>query len=118
MPSGGGGGGLSRDAILAALDAAHTQAPQPQQPARRGAISAPTAAGLRAIGEFAKGGEVAGPGGPRDDAISAQLSDGEHVWDAASVTALGDGDNERGQALLNEMRQRIKAHNGGKKRKH
>lgn len=50
------------------------------------------------------GGKVAGPGGPRDDAIPAWLSNGEHVVDAASVNAIGGGDNLRGQQALNQVR--------------
>lgn len=66
---------------------------------------------------MAKGGPVRGPGGPRDDAVDAHLSNGEHVFDADAVTALGDGDNARGQALLNEMRSRVKAHRASQNRK-
>jgi hypothetical protein len=43
-----------------------------------------------------------------DDAIPAQLSNGEHVFDEASVTALGDGDNELGQLRLNKLRAMLK----------
>jgi hypothetical protein len=64
---------------------------------------------LRQAGEYSYGGEVDGPGGPRDDAIPARLSDGEHVIDTASVNALGGGDNERGQMLLNQLREMLKA---------
>lgn len=39
---------------------------------------------------FADGGFVRGPGGPRDDLINANLSNGEHVTNAAAVAA---GDN-------------------------
>lgn len=53
---------------------------------------------------FEGGGEVDGPGGPRDDAIPAMLSNGEHVFDTASVNALGDGDNDVGQMRLNRIR--------------
>lgn len=43
---------------------------------------------LRWVG-FAKGGPVRGPGGPKGDKIPARLSDGEHVWTAREVRALG-----------------------------
>lgn len=120
---GGGGGGMSRDAILAQLMAAHQEGPVqgdigglPANPVTQpGAI---LDARMRTAGAYARGGPVQGPGGPRDDLVPANLSDGEHVVDAETVSALGDGDNERGQALLNEMRQRIKAHAKGKKRSH
>lgn len=121
---GGTAGGMSRDAIMAALNAAQMQA-QPQKtgigalPANP--LTAPGAivqAQMKDAGAYADGGPIRGPGGPRTDSIPARLSDGEHVFDAEAVTALGDGDNEKGQALLNEMRHRIKAHTAGKGRKH
>lgn len=56
----------------------------------------------------ADGGPIRGPGGPRDDAIPARLSNGEHVFDADSVTAIGGGDNELGQIELNKLRALLK----------
>lgn len=125
---GGTGGGMSRDAILAALTSAQMQA----QPQRTGMAALPAnpvtdpgailAAQGQQAGAYANGGQVKGPirgpGTATSDSIAvpmqgggkAHLSNGEHVFDADSVTALGDGDNEKGQALLNEMRTRIKAH--------
>jgi len=112
----GGGGGLSREAVLAALDAASAPPAATSQPT--GIAGLPTnplntgginTARVQAAG-LAGGGAVRGPGGPRDDAVPIMGSNGEHMFDAESVTALGDGDNEKGQALLNEMRARIKAH--------
>jgi hypothetical protein len=38
---------------------------------------------------FAEGGEVEGPGGPKDDAIPARLSDGEYIIPAEVVRAKG-----------------------------
>jgi len=38
---------------------------------------------------FADGGPVIGPGGPKDDAIDARLSNGEHVLTANDVRAMG-----------------------------
>jgi hypothetical protein len=123
LPGGSTSGGMSREAILAALSDAHAQGQQrsgigalPANPVTNpGAIND---ARMRSAGAYASGGAIRGPGGPTDDAIPARLSDGEHVFDAEAVTALGDGDNEKGQALLNEMRHRIKAHRAGQKRKH
>ena len=40
-------------------------------------------------GGWRRGGEVDGPGGPRDDLIPARLSDGEYVVKANSTSALG-----------------------------
>lgn len=116
LPS-GGGGGMSREAVRAALDAA--SAPAKPAPGSMGAL--PTnpvtnpggvrKAQMQEMG-LRNGGEVDGPGGPREDAIPARLSDGEHVMDAATVTALGDGDNAKGQEILNQMRAAIKKHHG------
>jgi hypothetical protein len=58
--------------------------------------------------DYDGGGAVRGPGGPRDDAILAHLSNGEHVVDAAAVTALGRGSNARGQKKLNALRAVLK----------
>jgi murein DD-endopeptidase MepM/ murein hydrolase activator NlpD len=46
---------------------------------------------------FADGGKVRGPGGPRDDAIKANLSDGEFVVNAAAVARPGN------EAMLEAM---------------
>lgn len=61
----------------------------------------------------ADGGPIRGPGGPRDDAIPARLSNGEHVFDAESVNALGGGSNERGQMELNKLRALLKGNRRG-----
>jgi hypothetical protein len=119
LPAASTGGGMSRDAILAALTEAHQQGQAaPAQQFNPNNLPLPTARGLRAAGEYAAGGAIRGPGGPKDDVVPVMASNGEHMFDEASVTALGDGDNEKGQALLNEMRARIKAHAAGKKGKH
>jgi hypothetical protein len=47
---------------------------------------------------FAFGGSVHGPGGPRDDAIPAWLSNGEHVMDVPTVAAFG------GHGFFNALR--------------
>lgn len=116
LPSVGTAGGMSREAIMAALTAAQMQA-QPQKTGMGALPANPLTRPSQIIdaqaanaGAYANGGPIHGPGGPRTDSIPARLSDGEHVIDAEAVTALGDGDNAKGQALLNEMRHRIKAH--------
>jgi hypothetical protein len=122
---GGGGGGMSREAVLAELDRARgTPAlPAPAASAPAAPMIDPTnpravnarreaAAGLK------KGGPVRGPGGPKDDVIPVMASNGEHMIDAETVTAIGEGDNGKGQAILNELRARVKAHaktKGGKR---
>ena len=122
---GGGGGGMSREAVARALDEARGST-DISVPARTGmgALPANPVTNPKAITDkrlqdaenYRKGGEVDGPGGPRDDAIDAHLSDGEHVIDAATVTALGDGDNAAGQALLNELREKAKSYHAAKTR--
>lgn len=66
------------------------------------------AAQMKAAGQFADGGPVWGPGSQRSDSIPARLSNGEHVMDARSVTAIGGGNNDRGQAMLNSMRSALR----------
>lgn len=76
----------------------------------------------RAKGGLAQCAECGGMGGqsaPRyvqggtsgqSDKIPAMLSDGEYVFDADSVAALGDGNNAAGAAALDQMRQNIRKH--------
>ena len=59
-------------------------------------------------GKMADGGAVSGPGGPRDDKVPAMLSDGEHVWTAAEVNAMGGGDNALGQRKLTRLRELVR----------
>lgn len=55
-------------------------------------------------------GYVTGPGGGQDDLIDARLSPGEYVFDADTVAALGDGNNEEGARRLDAMREQIRGH--------
>lgn len=57
---------------------------------------------------YKKGGDVKGPGGPKDDAIPAWLSNGEHVIEAEVVDKIGGGDNKQGQKVLNKVRALLK----------
>lgn len=57
---------------------------------------------------MAGGGPVVGPGGPKSDQVPAMLSNGEHIFDTASVNAMGDGDNELGQKRLTYLRDMLK----------
>tara|TARA_R110002126_G_scaffold53859_1_gene145827 strand:- start:37660 stop:40095 length:2436 start_codon:yes stop_codon:yes gene_type:complete len=73
---------------------------------------------------YAKGGEthvpefitgktgfyVEGAGDGQSDSIPAMLADGEYVFDADTVAALGNGSNKAGAAMLDKMRQRIRKH--------
>jgi hypothetical protein len=51
-----------------------------------------------------------GAGGGQDDTIDAKLSDGEFVFDADTVAALGDGSTKEGARKLDELRRRLRAH--------
>ena len=53
---------------------------------------------------------VQGAGGGQDDLIPAQLADGEYVFDAEIVAALGDGSNKEGAKKLDAMREAIRKH--------
>ncbi len=73
---------------------------------------------------YAEGGEVEGPltqsapfvgfvqgeGGGQDDLIDASLSAGEYVFDAETVSMLGDGNNTEGARKLDELRAALRAH--------
>ena len=55
-------------------------------------------------------GFVQGEGGGQDDLIDASLSAGEYVFDAESVSMLGDGNNAEGAKKLDELRASLRAH--------
>ena len=62
---------------------------------------------------LAKGGSphyINGPTAGQDDKVDAQLSDGEYVFDADTVAALGDGNTEAGARELDRMREAIRSH--------
>ena len=42
--------------------------------------------------------------------VPAKIADGEYVFPAAFVTALGRGDNKRGAEILDGMREKLRAH--------
>ena len=56
------------------------------------------------------GKHVQGPGTGQSDDIPAMLADGEYVFDADTVSALGDGSNKAGAAALDVMREAIRKH--------
>jgi hypothetical protein len=92
--------------------------------------SSMTAAGLKYLGGgalsgYAKGGQVEhipefitgktgnyvqGAGDGQSDSIPAMLADGEYVFDADTVAALGNGSNKAGALVLDKMRERIREH--------
>ena len=53
---------------------------------------------------------VQGRGTGQSDDIDAKLADGEYVFDADIVSALGDGSNKAGAQALDKMREAIRAH--------
>jgi hypothetical protein len=89
-----------------------------------------TAAGLKYLGGgalsgYAKGGQVEhipefitgktgnyvqGAGDGQSDSIPAMLADGEYVFDADTVAALGNGSNKAGALVLDKMRESIREH--------
>lgn len=60
------------------------------------------------VHSFAHGSLVRGQGGGQDDQVPARLSPGEYVFDADTVSALGDGSNEEGAKRLDQMRESIR----------
>ena len=90
--------------------------------------------GTGSLGAFARGGQVAsantgplsqhvpqfitgktgnyvqGAGDGQSDDIPAMLADGEYVFDADIVAALGNGSNKAGARVLDKMREEIRKH--------
>lgn len=123
----GGGGGLSKRAVLDALDVAWRDVPALPAPADSIATGAAALRNPRAVMQqreqqvgayadggavcpwkMAAGGAVKGKTPGKSDVVPAKLAAGEHVIDAETVSMLGDGNNEAGQALLDELKQRVR----------
>jgi len=60
-------------------------------------------------------GYLSGNSGGQDDLIDAKLSDGEYVFDASTVSDLGDGNNAAGARKLDVFRENIRKHKRGGK---
>lgn len=60
-------------------------------------------------------GYLSGDSGGQDDLIDAKLSDGEYVFDASTVSDLGDGNNAAGARKLDSFRENIRRHKRGGK---
>ena len=60
-------------------------------------------------------GYLSGDSGGQDDLIDARLSDGEYVFDASTVSDLGDGNNAAGARKLDSFRENIPKHKRGGK---
>lgn len=55
-------------------------------------------------------GYLQGDGGGQDDILDIKAAPGEYVFDAETVSMLGDGNNEEGARKLDEFRMAIRAH--------
>jgi hypothetical protein len=74
-----------------------------------GALNVVNFAGKPRI-DFRHGSAVNGPGDGQSDDIPAMLADGEYVFDAESVAALGNGSTKAGSEALDKMRLAIRKH--------
>lgn len=107
-------GGVSDYDIQAANDMASVEGAA----STMGGMSSPTpgADTLGDTGMYAEGGYVPGKSGGMDDDVPAiidgkepaRLSSGEFVFDAATVAALGDGNNAAGAKKLDGLRKAIR----------
>lgn len=59
---------------------------------------------------YASGGSVHGHGSGQDDVVPINAAPGEYIFDADSVSALGDGSSEAGVRMLDELRQKLRQH--------
>lgn len=57
---------------------------------------------------------VEGPGDGQSDSIPAKLSDGEYIFDSATVSRIGQGSNSAGAKKLDEVREAIAKKSGQK----
>lgn len=79
-------------------------------------MPSPLASGVRGyseggeVGPLSHIGLVVGSDGGQEDTIEARLSPGEYVFDAESVSMLGDGNNEAGARKLDELRAAVREH--------
>lgn len=69
--------------------------------------------GMANGGPAGNAGPVMGQGGGQDDVVEAAMAPGEYVFDAESVSALGDGNTEEGARKLDQMRENIRRHKRG-----
>jgi hypothetical protein len=97
----------------------NTRTANPTWGAGNAAFSNNSLAGIKPMAEggstggYARGGSaryVEGGTSGQADQVPAMLSDGEFVFDADSVAALGDGNNAAGASALEQMRRNIRKH--------
>ena len=67
-------------------------------------------AGAEALAKFQSQFRHHDDGASRGKPVPAKIADGEYVFPAAFVTALGGGDNKKGAKLLDEMRVELRMH--------
>jgi hypothetical protein len=60
--------------------------------------------------DYRSGSRVTGEGTGQSDDIPAMLADGEYVFDADTVAALGDGSTKAGSDILDKFREELRAH--------
>ncbi len=68
------------------------------------------ALGAAAAGPQRAHGYLDGDTGGQDDTVPAKLSHGEYVFDADTVSSLGDGNNAAGAKKLDEFRMKLRKH--------
>ena len=67
-------------------------------------------AGAEALAKFQSQFRHHDDGASRGKPVPAKIADGEYVFPAAFVTALGGGDNKKGAKLLDDMRVELRMH--------
>lgn len=60
--------------------------------------------------DYRSGSRVTGEGTGQSDDIPAMLADGEYVFDADTVAALGDGSTKAGSDILDKFREELRSH--------
>lgn len=114
--SGGTGGGMSREAILAAIEGVDQSASGAAPAAGQLRVDPTNPRAVQAERErkagigYQKGGAIpsAGAGG-RNDTVPVKAAGGEHMIDAEVVAMLGDGDTAAGHKVLEELKAAVRA---------
>lgn len=121
-PRKGGGGAMSREAILAAIEAGDPAVAPGAGRSGVGALPANPVTNPGAILRdreqkagigYADGGAVRSSTGGKADKVQIPVSGGEHVFDAEIVSMLGDGNTEAGHRALEELKQAIRVSKRG-----
>jgi hypothetical protein len=107
--------------LLGEPDSAEAEKKNPWQFAAGGFASRMTpplmAAGGKLRQDFRRGAAVSGPGDGQSDDIPAMLADGEFVFPADVVAALGNGSTKAGSEKLYKMMHEIRAYHRSAKPK-